>query len=82
MVVGDVEFVVRQSKRQHKGGGNVPRPKGKYTQYAGEDLYQSCKRAYEGEYTGLDEVDGMREAEAEVRAYFDMVAKELEEGLQ
>ena len=34
------------------------------------------------QYTGLDEVDGMREAEAEVRAYFDMVAKELEEGLQ
>jgi len=31
---------------------------------------------------GLDEVDGLREAEAEVRAYFDMVAKELEEGLQ
>lgn len=56
--------------------------KKKYTQYKGEDLYQSCKRAYEGEYTGLDEVDGLREAEAEVRAYFDMVAKELEEGLQ
>ena len=58
------------------------KPRGKYTQYAGEDLYQSCKRAYEGEYMGLDEVDGLREAEAEVRAYFDMVTKELEEGLQ
>ena len=58
------------------------KPRGKYTQYAGEDLYQSCKRAYEGEYMGLDEVDGLREAEAEVRAYFDRAAKELEEGLQ
>lgn len=56
--------------------------KGKYTQYTGEDLYQQCKRAYEGEYMGLDEVDGLAEAEAEVRAYFDMAAKELEEGLQ
>ena len=58
------------------------KPKGKYTQYTGEDLYQQCKRQYEEEYYGLDEVDGLREAEAEVRAYFDMVAKELEEGLQ
>ena len=66
----------------HQERGLWMKPKGKYTQYAGEDLYQSCKRAYEGEYTRLDEVDGLREAEAEVRAYFDMVAKELEEGLQ
>ena len=58
------------------------KPKGKYTQYTGEDLYQSCKRAYEREYMGLDEVDGLREAEAEVRAYFEMVNKELSEGLQ
>jgi hypothetical protein len=58
------------------------KPKGKYTQYTGEELYQRLKRQYEGEYYGLDEVDGLREAEAEVRAYFDMVAKELEEGLQ
>ena len=58
------------------------KPKGKYTQYTGEDLYQDCKRKHAGEYMGLDEVDGLREAEAEVRAYFDMVAKELEEGLQ
>ena len=58
------------------------KPKGKYTQYTGEDLYQQCKRQYEGEYYGLDEVDGLREAEAEVRAYFDMVAKEIEEGYQ
>ena len=50
--------------------------------YVGDDLYRACKRKYEGEYMGLDEVDGLREAEAEVRAYFDMVAKELEEGLQ
>ena len=60
----------------------MTKPKGKYTQYTGEDLYQQCKREYEGEYYGLDEVDGLREAEAEVRAYFDMVAKELEGGLQ
>lgn len=60
----------------------MAKPKGKYTQYTGEDLYQALKREHEGEYMGLDEVDGMREAEAEVRAYFDMVAKELEEGLQ
>ena len=60
----------------------MAKPKGKYTQYAGEDLYQGLKRKHEGEYMGLDEVDGLREAEAEVRAYFDMVAKELEEGLQ
>ena len=60
----------------------MPRPKGKYTQYTGEDLYQTIKRQHAGEYMGLDEVDGLREAEAEVRAYFDMVAKELEEGLQ
>ena len=58
------------------------KPKGKYKQYTGEDLYQSCKRAYEREYMGLDEVDGMRDAEAEVRASFDRVTKELEEGLQ
>ena len=61
----------------------MPKVKGRVVnRLAGEDLYQSCKRAYEGEYTGLDEVDGMREAEAEVRAYFDMVNKELTEGLQ
>ena len=60
----------------------MPKPKGKYTQYTGEDLYQQCKLEYEGEYSGLGEVDGLREAEAEVRAYFSMVAKELEEGLQ
>ena len=60
----------------------MAKPKGKYTQYTGEDLYQQCKREYEGEYSGLGEVDGLREAEAEVRAYFSMVAKELEEGLQ
>ncbi len=60
----------------------MAKPKGKYTQYKGEDLYQALKRQYEGEYYGLDEVDGLREAEAEVRAYFDMVARELEEGLQ
>ena len=58
------------------------KPKGKYTQYTGEELYQLLKRQYEGEYYGLDEVDGLREAEAEVRAYFDMVAKEMEEGYQ
>ena len=60
----------------------MPKPRGKYTQYTGEELYQRLKRQYEGEYYGLEEVDGLREAEAEVRAYFDMVAKELEEGLQ
>ena len=58
------------------------KPKGKYTQYKGEDLYQALKREHEGEYYGLDEVDGLREAEASVRAYFDMVAKEMEEGYQ
>ena len=51
-------------------------------QWQGEDLYQSLKKQYEGEYMGLDEVDGLAEAEAEVRAYFDTVARELEEGLQ
>ena len=56
----------------------MTKPRGKYTQYTGEELYQRLKRQYEGEYYGLDEVDGLREAEAEVRAYFDMVAKELE----
>ena len=56
--------------------------KPKYTQYTGEELYQRLKRQYEGEYMGLDEVDGLREAEASVRAYFDMAARELEEGLQ
>ena len=56
--------------------------KGKYTQYTGEELYQRLKRQYEGEYMGLDEVDGLREAEASVRAYFDMAAKEMEEEYQ
>ena len=56
--------------------------KPKYTQYTGEELYQRLKRQYEGEYYGLDEVDGVAEAEAEVRAYFSIVARELEEGLQ
>lgn len=56
--------------------------KRKYTQYTGEDMYQQCKKQYEGEYMGLDEVDGLREAEAEVRAYFEMANKELTEGLQ
>lgn len=60
----------------------MPRPKGKYTLYTGEDLYQQCKRRYEGEYRDLDEVDRLKEAEAEVRAYYDMVAHELDEGLQ
>ena len=60
----------------------MPKPRGKYTQYTGEELYQRLKRQYEGEYYGLDEVDGVAEAEAEVRAYFDMAARELEEGLQ
>lgn len=61
----------------------MPKVKGRVVnRLAGEDLYQDCKRAYEGEYMGLDEVDGLREAEAEVRAYFDRAAKELEEGLQ
>ena len=61
----------------------MPKVKGRVVnRLAGDDLYQSCKRAYEGEYMGLDEVEGMREAEAEVRAYFDRAAKELEEGLQ
>lgn len=59
----------------------MPTPKGKYTQYKGEDLYQALKREHEGEYMGLDEVDGLREAEAEVRAYFEMVNQELQEGL-
>ena len=58
------------------------KPRGKYTQYTGEELYQRLKRQYEGEYYGLGEVDGLCEAEAEVRAYFDMVAKEMEEGYQ
>ena len=58
------------------------KPRGKYTQYTGEELYQRLKRQYEEEYYGLDEVDGVAEAEAEVRACFDMVARELEEGLQ
>ena len=57
------------------------KPKGKYTQYTGEELYQRLKRQYEGEYYGLDEVDGLREAEAQVRAYFEMVNHEIEEGL-
>ena len=52
------------------------------SKYVGEELYQRLKRQYEGEYYGLDEVDGLREAEASVRAYFDMVAKEMEEGYQ
>ena len=60
----------------------MPKPRGKYTQYTVEDLYQQCKRQYEGEYMGLDEVDGLREAEASVRAYFDMAAKEMEEEYQ
>jgi hypothetical protein len=58
------------------------KPKGKYTQYKGEDLYQVLKREHEGEYMGLDEVDGLAEAEAAVRAYFEMVNHEMEEGLQ
>ena len=58
------------------------KPKGKYTQYTGEEMYQRLKRQYEGEYMGLDEVDGLREAEASVRAYFDMAAKEMEEEYQ
>ena len=61
----------------------MPKVRGRVlNKLTGEDLYQDCKRKYEGEYMGLDEVEGMREAEAEVRAYFDMVAKELEERLQ
>lgn len=60
----------------------MTKPKGKYTLYTGEDLYQQCKRRYEGEYRDLDEVDSLKEDEAKVRAYFDMVAKELDEGLQ
>ena len=61
----------------------MPKVRGRVlNKLTGEDLYQSCKRAYEGEYMGLDEVDGLREAEAEVRAYFEMVNQELEEGLQ
>ena len=61
----------------------MPKVRGRVlNKLAGEDLYQDCKRAYEGEYMGLDEVDGLREAEAEVRAYFEMVNKELSEGLQ
>ena len=59
----------------------MAKPKGKYTQYKGEDLYQALKREHEGEYMGLDEVDGLREAEAEARAYFEMVNQELQEGL-
>ena len=59
----------------------MPKPRGKYTQYTGEELYQRLKRQYEGEYMGLDEVDGLREAEAQVRAYFEMVNQELQEGL-
>lgn len=59
----------------------MAKPKGKYTQYKGEDLYQALKREHEGEYMGLDEVDGLREAEAEARAYFEMVNRELQEGL-
>ena len=59
----------------------MPKPRGKYTQYTGEELYQRLKRQYEGEYYGLDEVDGLREAEAQVRAYFEMVNHEIEEGL-
>ena len=61
----------------------MPKVRGRVlNKLTGEDLYQSCKRAYEGEYMGLDEVDGLAEAEAEVQAYFDMAARELEEGLQ
>ncbi len=59
----------------------MAKPKGKYTQYKGEDLYQALKREHEGEYMGLDEVDGLREAEAQVRAYFEMGNHEIEEGL-
>ena len=58
------------------------KPKGKYTQYTGEEMYQRLKRLDEGEHYGLDEVDGLREAEASVRAYFDMAAKEMEEEYQ
>lgn len=60
----------------------MPKVKGRVVnRLAGEDLYQSCKRAYEREYMGLDEVDGLREAEAEARACFEMVNRELQEGL-
>lgn len=60
----------------------MPRPKGKYTLYTGEDLYQQCKRRYEGEYRGLDEVNSLCETDAEVQAYLEAVAHELDEGLQ
>lgn len=60
----------------------MPKPKGKYTQYTGEDLYQQCKRRYEGEYRGLDEVDSLCDADALVRAYLEVMAHELDEGLQ
>ncbi len=59
----------------------MAKPRGKYTQYKGEDLYQALKREHEGEYMGLDEIDGLAEAEAQVRAYFEMVNHEMEEGL-
>ena len=61
----------------------MPKVRGRVlNKLTGEDLYQDCKRKHEGEYMGLDEVDGLKEAEAEVRAYFEMVNKELSEGLQ
>lgn len=60
----------------------MPKVRGRVlNKLTGEDLYQDCKRKYEGEYTGLDEVDGLAEAEAQVRAYFEMVNREIEEGL-
>ena len=37
----------------------MPKVRGRVlNKLTGEDLYQSCKRAYEGEYMGLDEVEG------------------------
>ncbi len=60
----------------------MPKVKGRVVnRLAGEDLYQGLKRKYEGEYMGLDEIDGLKEAEAELRAYFEMVNKEMDEGL-
>lgn len=74
-----------QARRQghNEGGLSMGKVRGKVlAQWQGEDLYQSLKKRYEGEYMGLDELDGLAEAEAQVKTYFDMVAKELEEGLQ
>lgn len=60
-----------------------PKRTRQYKQYLGDDLFKALTMDPHDHNDGsLEEIDGLKEAEREVQAYWQFVAQELEEGMQ